>query len=276
VSGERNVAAPKSIEEGTMKKMMLLALVILAPEILFAQSAFDGTWRFNLGDAQFGGKEEFLLANGVYRCGTCDPKIEAKADGQDHKVSDSPYFDAISVRAVSDKAIEIVNKKGGKVVGTMKRTASGDGNTLTTEWSSLTNNGQPASGKYNSARVGPAPGGAHKLSGSWRPEKVESASENVMTVGFKETDDSLSMTQPTGEAYSAKFDGKDYPYKGDPGLTSVSLNKIDANTIEETDKRDGKAIAVVLMTVAPDGKTMTFSFESKLNSQTAKWTAQKQ
>jgi hypothetical protein len=259
-----------------MKWVMLIASVILAPEILFAQRAFDGTWRLNLEQAQFGGKDELLLANGVYRCDTCDPKIEVKADGQDHKLSGSPYFDTIGVQAVSEKSIEIVFKKGGKAVGTSKMTASEDGNTLTTEETFVTENGEHASDKFNSERVGPAPEGAHKISGSWHPEKVESASENVMTVNFKETSDGLSMTQPTGGAYAAKFDGKDYPYKGNPGITSVSLKKINANTIQETDKRNAKVISVVRMTVAPDAKTMVYSFENKLNGQTAKWTAQKQ
>jgi hypothetical protein len=97
-----------------------------------------------------------------------------------------------------------------------------------------------------------------------------------MTVTYKATEDGLSMTDPLGDSYTAKFDGKDYPYKGDPGTTSVSLKKIDANTIEETDKRDGKVISVTRITVAPDGKTMTLNFDDKLHNSNAKWTAQKQ
>jgi len=34
-----------------------------------------------------------------------------KGDGQDHKVSGSPYYDTTSVRAVDDHTVEIVNKK---------------------------------------------------------------------------------------------------------------------------------------------------------------------
>jgi hypothetical protein len=42
------------------------------------------------------------------------------------------------------------------------------------------------------------------------------------------------LSDQTGDSYAAKFDGKDYPYKGRSGVTSVSLEKIDANTIVET------------------------------------------
>ena len=84
------------------------------------------------------------------------------------------------------------------------------------------------------------------------------------------------MSDQAGDSYTAKFDGKDYPYKGDPGTTSVSLKKIDANTIEETYKRNGKVIIVNRMTVAPDGKTLSANFEDKLRSVTFKSTAEKQ
>jgi hypothetical protein len=84
------------------------------------------------------------------------------------------------------------------------------------------------------------------------------------------------MSDQTGDSYSAKFDGKDYPYKGDPGITSVSLKRIDANTIEETDKRDGKPISVARFTVSPDGRTMTIHVHDILHGTRAKFEATKQ
>ena len=53
-----------------------------------------------------------------------------------------------------------------------------------------------------------------------------------------------------GQSYSstrlpATWSPKDYPYKGDPGTTTVSLRKIDANTAGETDKRNDKVITVI-------------------------------
>jgi hypothetical protein len=265
-----------SMEEETMQKVMLLIQVILAPQILLAQSAFDGTWRVKLDQFQYGGNDTYLLANGVYRCGTCEPKIKVKADGQDHKLTGSAYFDTISVRVVNEATVETIFKKAGKVVSTWKKTASEDGNTLTTEYTSVTENGQQTSGRFNSERVGPTPQGAHRISGSWHVAKIESASENIMTLTFKETDGGLSMTQPAGQAYTAQFDGKDYPYKGDPGTTSVSLKKINANTIEETDKRGGKVVGVARMTVAADGKTMALSFDNKLSGHTVEFALEKQ
>lgn len=254
----------------------LLAVVLVVPATLFAQSAFDGTWRADPKSSQYVGHENFSLQNGVYRCSTCVPKIEVKADGQDAKVSGSPYFDTINVRAVDDHTVEIVTKKGTKPAGSSKVTASEDGKTLTTEFTFVTEGGQKGNGKYSSTRVGTAPQGANKISGEWQPGRLESASESMTVFTYKATGDGLTMSDQAGNSYTAKFDGKDYPFKGDPGMTSVSLKKIDANTIEETYKRGAKVVTVVRMTVAADGKTLSASVEDKLGSRAFKWTANKQ
>jgi len=84
------------------------------------------------------------------------------------------------------------------------------------------------------------------------------------------------MTNQTGQTYTAKLDGTEAPYKGDPGTTSVSLKRMGANTMEETDKRDGKVISVSHMTVAPDGKTMTIAVDDKLHGTSLQFVAEKQ
>jgi hypothetical protein len=183
-------------------KKLLLAVLFLTPA-MFAQSAFDGTWRINPQSGQFAGKDSFSLQNGKYRCDTCVPKIEVKADGQDQKVSGSPYYDTTNVRADNDHTVEIVNKKGGKVSGTSRMTASEDGKTLTIDWTFVSENGQQGSGEITSARVGAAPEGANKISGSWQAETLANASENIMMVTFKASDNGLSMSDPTGDSYTA-------------------------------------------------------------------------
>jgi hypothetical protein len=41
-------------------------------------------------------------------------------------------------------------------------------------------------------------------------------------------------------AYTANYDGKDYPVTGNPDWDMVSLKRINANTVEFTRKRAGK------------------------------------
>ena len=79
------------------------------------------------------------------------------------------------------------------------------------------------------------------------------------------------MSAPTGQTYTAKVNGPDAPMKGDPGVTSVSLKMIGTNTLEETDKRNGKVISVFKLTVASDGKTAKAVAEDKLQNRTTEF-----
>jgi hypothetical protein len=153
-------------------------------------------------------------------------------------------------------------------------TTSDDGKILTTDWKTISANGEESGGQFDSERVGGAPAGANQVSGEWRPVKTNT-SEDVITVTYKVTADALVMSDPTGNSFTAKFDGKEYPFKGDPGITSVSLNKLDENTIEETDICNGKVITVFRMTVDREGNTMKVTVGDKLRKATVSWTADK-
>jgi len=263
-----------------MKKPLwfVLLLSVLTPGLATAQSVFDGTWKVDLRTAQFPTKPDvYLLQDGMYHCKTCVPVIDVKADGQDQKVMGHPYFDTMSIKLVDDRTYEETDKKNGKVVTTSKTWVSADGNTLLFEFSdSSASSGDPVTGKGQETRVEKGPAGSHAVSGSWRMSKMEGMSDNGLAFTYKVAADSLTMSSPTGQSYTAKLDGTDAPYKGDPGTTSVSVKQVDKNTMEETDKRDGKVITVNRMTVSADGKSMTIAFDDKLHGTTGKIVAQKQ
>lgn len=54
-----------------------------------------------------------------------------------------------------------------------------------------------------------------------------------------------------------KYDGKDYPVTGSPDFDALSAKRIDANTIESTQKRMGKDVGHTKRTVSADGKLLT-------------------
>lgn len=69
---------------------------------------------------------------------------------------------------------------------------------------------------------------------------------------------------PLHVQYEAKFDGKDYPASGLPsGADSVSVKRVDSNTIESTQKKAGQVIMTVKSVVSKDGKTRTSTFNGK-------------
>jgi hypothetical protein len=137
-------------------------------------------------------------------------------------------------------------------------------------------NADPVTGKGEETRVAKGPAGSHAISGSWRTSKMDTVSDNGLLFTYKVEDGSLMMSTPTGQSYTAKLDGTEAPYKGDPGTTSVSVKKVDKNTMEETDKRDGKAISVARITLSADGKGLTIAVDDKLHGTTMQFTAQKQ
>jgi len=257
-------------------KKLLLAAVLMASATLFAQSPFDGTWMTKLDTAKFPTKpDKFSLTNNMYECLTCVPKVTVKADGNDQKVTGHPYYDEIAVKVVNASSVEIIHKKDGKVMFTDDQTVSSDGKMLTDKFNDMTGT-QPVTGEVTSTRVGPAPAGAHAISGAWRTSKVNTISSNGLTVTYKGTADGLMMSDPNGNSYDAKFDGKDYPINGDPGHTMVSLKKIGSDTIEETDKRDGKVVGINRMTVSKDGKSIQVDFIDKQHGTTTTFTMEKQ
>jgi len=65
-------------------------------------------------------------------------------------------------------------------------------------------------------------------------------------------------------------------FKGDPGVSTVSVKRVDKNTIEETDIRDGKPISVAHMTAAADGKSIAFEVKDLRQDTTVKYVAVKQ
>lgn len=257
-----------------MKKLVFV-LTLLASGVLCAQTPFDGTWMTKLDTAKLPTKpDKYSLNKNMYECLTCVPKVSVKADGTDQKVTGHPYFDTIAVKVVNASSVEITQKKDGKVMYTDTATISSDGNTLDDKFTD-TSGTQPVTGEATSKRVAPAPAGAHALSGSWRTDKINSISDNGLTITYQGTENGMKMSDQNGNSYDAKFDGKDYPINGDPGHTMVSLKRAGNSTIEETDKRDGKVVAIAHMTVSADGKTIAVEYNDKLHGTKTTFTMQK-
>ena len=117
---------------------------------------------------------------------------------------------------------------------------------------------------------------ADSSSGTWKVNTQKStyspgpAPKNLTVV--IECDDNnykIDATGTDGEGkpihvqYSAKFDGKDYPATGSPNVDAVAIKRIDANTIETVQKKDGKVVMTITSKVSNDGKTRTSTWRGK-------------
>ncbi|SPF34195.1 conserved exported hypothetical protein [Candidatus Sulfotelmatobacter kueseliae] len=243
-----------------------------------AQSPFDGVWKAEPTEIDTPrAPEVYLLQDGAYRCPTCDPPLDVRADGRDQKVTGEPCYDTVGLQVVDDRTTLETDKRSGKTVGTSKMTVSSDGNSATIDWKESCNvNGDVVSETFILSRVAKGPRGSHAVSGSWQIVKRVNMSENAMVATLKLEGDTFSFVDPAGMSYAAKLDGTETPIKGDLSQTTVSVKRIGENTIEETDKRDGKVVEVIRFTPSPDGKTMTISIEDKVKGGTRQFVAHKQ
>jgi len=237
---------------------MLCTCLLFGVLRLMAADPFTGTWKIDLSQAKFSQKPfNIELANGIYKCLTCDPPITVKADGTDQPVSGQAGFDTVSVRVVDDHHLELAGKKAGKAVLEQKVTVAADGMTSTVAFTSHPpSSDKPVTGTDTLKRMGKSqPGSA--FSGSWVAEKVQDISENGLAFTFTQSGDSLKMSDQTGASFDAKLDGKEYPYQGSAQNDHVVLKRINERTIEETDKGGGKVLSTARMTVSADDRTMT-------------------
>lgn len=240
-----------------------------------AQSAFNGTWHTDLSKSKLSTKPNvFYLSQGWYHCVSCNPTYDVKADGTDQPVTGQAY-DTISVKEDDAKTISLIAKKAGAVDFEQTRTVSNDGKTLNVKTTAHPpNSAQPVTAEVTATLSGAAPLGVHAASGSWVIGKIKQ-SDNGLDTTYKVDGDQITMTEPTGESYTAKLDGTDAPFKGSNNTDSVSVKKIDAHTIEETDKRAGEVIEVDKITVSPNGKTMTVVATNKRTDRTSTYIATK-
>jgi hypothetical protein len=241
-----------------------------------AAGGIDGTWKADVTSVKWDQKpDQYLLQNGKYDCKSCTPPLSVAADGAFHPVTGHPYYDQVSIKAVDDKTVQQSNKLKGRDVGGAILKASADGNTLSIDWKDAsTPNAPPATGHVEEARVGPAPAGAHAISGSWKPTKVENVNAETLTVTFKADADTLHMSSPSGLSYDAKLDGSDTPIKGDPAGTTASVKKQSDNSYQETDKRAGKVVSVTTYSTGPDGR-LNVAIDNKLDGSKFSYSADK-
>jgi hypothetical protein len=228
---------------------------LLLPAVAFAAGAFDGTWKLSLQHFQLSKKPiVLLLSGGEFSCKTCLVPFTIKADGTDQPIKGNPNVDTDAVTVVDANTVTEVRKLGGKTVDIIKSVVSADGKTVDRIDTDMYGT-EPSYYTIRNARIADAPAGAHALSGTWLAQKLVSSTGPGDLVTYGITDDGFTMSS-NGQSYSAKFDDKTYPVKGDPTKTVVNLKKVSDTEVIETDSQRGKVVEILDLTVAADGKSI--------------------
>jgi len=240
-----------------------------------ALEALNGTWKVDLASLKFEGKpDEYLLKDGSYSCSTCVPPLTVAADGQPHPVADRPYYDSMSVKVVDDKTVEFHRTKGGKEVSSSTQSVSADGNVLTTKFKDMTTPGQTIEGTGTAQRAGPAPAGAHAISGQWKQDKIGEYSEDALNVTFK-VEGNRVTSSGQGQSYTAELGGPAVAVQGDTGGTMIKVAAEGTNSLRETNIRDGKEIGYAIITPSADGTTVSYTYTDNRDGSVTSWTANK-
>ncbi|HEY6206206.1 MAG TPA: hypothetical protein VIW21_08585 [Chthoniobacterales bacterium] len=109
--------------------------------------------------------------------------------------------------------------------------------------------------------------GDDPLMGTWKlnesKSKIPAGTPKNSTVVYAQSGDEVTITvdgedgsgKPMHHEWTGKFDGKDYPAKGDVNQDMRAYKKVDANTVTYTVKREGKTVGHGKVVVAADGKS---------------------
>jgi hypothetical protein len=241
-----------------LKRLFLLLLVvaIATTSLHAAYGSFVGKWMLNPEKStmhdqmkvnsagtnryafDFGGGPEFIVADG-----TDQPGLEGST---------------LAVTAEAPRVWKVVRKKNGRMQISAIWTLSPDGNSLRDDFTGYPTNGSSFTIHYIYTPIG----GASGFAATW-----DSTSEKLGRVEIEVQpyqNNGLSFINQTQHSTkNMNFDGKDYPVKdADAGAGAMSsARRVDASTLEFTEKRNGKVADTQHIQLSPDGKTLTMTIQ---------------
>ncbi len=241
-----------------LKRLFLLLLVvaIATTKLHGANGSFVGQWKLNPEKStmhdqmkvapaganryafDFGGGPEFIIANGTDQSG-----LEGST---------------LAVTAEAPRVWRVVRKKNGRMQISAIWTLSPDGNSLRDDFTGYPPNASSFTIHYIYTPIGGASGfTAVWDSTSEKPGRVEIEVQPYKSNGLS------FINQAQHTAKNMNFDGKDYPVKdaNTPAGSMSSARRVNASTLEFTEKRNGKVADKQHIQLSPDGKTLTMTIQ---------------
>ncbi len=184
----------------------------------------------------------------------------AKLDGHQAPVQGNPGFNQIEVRKIDKHQVEIKEKKDGELVATIRDKLSSDANELTSTNSQT--------GRANRITVWTRSGGTKAANDLFAGEWTEDLSKTRLRQGLVlkiEADGNDGVRFSADYSYTAHLDGKEYNLKNSNNDT-VSLQLVDAHTVDAIYRRDDKVAQKDRWVVSADGQQMTLNTTGTLET----------
>jgi hypothetical protein len=229
---------------------LLLTLVIGA---YAADDPFVGKWKLSLEKSKLTGQTIQIeeVETNTYKFKEDEHSDTIFADGLDHVTH---FGDSMAITKKSEDTWTIVYKNGDKVLNTVW-TVSPDGHTLTYTATGTRPNGQ----HFNNQMILKRTEGTSGMVGTWQATDIKLSSPGEIYI-TPYSNAGYSITYPgRNETIRMKFDGKEYSDSGPtvPEGSTSSGRRIDAHTIEITEKVKGTVVETAKATISEDGKTQT-------------------
>lgn len=238
----------------TMQSLALSCLFIAS--FSAADDPFVGKWKLNQDKSKIAGEQMKIqdLGDNKYEFTFGSVSDTITADGTDQPVH---FGRTTSIVKEGPNSWKMVIKKDGKVVSSMIHTLSDDGSTQTIKGTDTKPDGTTSDFEVVDKRAGSGSG----WGGTWESTNVKISSPDEVQIEPYGAHGLTFNTPAYQDTLSMKFDGKDYTEKGPtvaPGSTS-SGKRVDAHTLELTDKVKGQVMDHTKFEVSPDGKTLTLT-----------------
>jgi hypothetical protein len=237
-----------------IRMVVLLAVLAAAVSLMAADLPWVGQWKINVAKSNYGEWTVTYAAAGPGEMQwTEDGKTtKFKMDGKDYP---DLWGGTAAWKQLDASTWETVSKVKDKVVSTEVSRLSADGKTLTVTSKGTRPSGKAFENEYVFARVSGGPG----LPGKWKSSKVSYSAPSLIEMTAFEADGLTWRSVDSGTTSSAKFDGKDNPWKGPnvPDGFTVALKRTGPRSYDYVQKHDGKEVYKGTVTVSADGKTMT-------------------
>lgn len=235
----------------------LLALACLVAGTLWASDdPFCGKWKLNTEKSKLVGEQIKIqdLGGNKYKWDSGDGSDTITYDGTDQPVR---FGRTLSMAAEGTNNWKMVIKKDGRVISSMTHTISDDGKTQTIKGTET----KPDGTTSDFTAVWKKVAGGSGWGGTWETADVKFTSPDEYDIELYEGDGLSFNTPAYQDMISMKFDGKDYEEKG-PNVAPGSMSsgkRVNARTLEITDKVKDKVLDHATYEVSPDGKTLTLT-----------------
>jgi hypothetical protein len=199
-------------------------------------------------------------ATHVVMSGETHLDFTATTNGHQSPAPGNLGFNQIELHRIDKHQAEVLEKKDGALVATVREKLSPDGTELT---STTTSTGHaPQITVWT--RTGGAKDPKDPFAGDWTQDLSKTRMKQGLSIKI-DADGNDGVRFQSEYSYTAHFDGKPYDVKNSPNDT-VALALADPHTVDETFRRDNQVTQKDHWQVSGDGQQMTLSATATLES----------